>query len=162
MYLLVRRWLPAGWRGGLLFGALHLVVVATRADPLRPGNEDFDLVGPGWLSVATFGLATLLHGMAVVAFVNRYSRVLPPATKGARAWTGSLLPAVPVLIVPFVLVPAAIGLGLALILGRLDARGRVAASRRFLVGGRLALAAVAIVLMPGTLVDLYDLVVRPA
>ena len=86
LYLLVRRWLPAGRLGGLAFGALHLVVAATRIDPLRPGNPDFDLVGPGWLAVLTFSLAAILHGMAVVAIVNRYSTRFPaPAGAGSRA-----------------------------------------------------------------------------
>jgi hypothetical protein len=48
----VHRWLPAGWVGGLASGVLLLVVAGTRLEPLRRGNPDFDLVGPGWLSVA--------------------------------------------------------------------------------------------------------------
>ena len=49
-YLLLRRWLPAGRAGGLAYGALLLVVAGTRLEPLRRGNPDFDLVGPGWVS----------------------------------------------------------------------------------------------------------------
>ena len=62
IYVVIRRWLPAGRIGGVVFGSLHLVVAATRIDPLRPDNPDFDLVGPGWLSVTTFGLTCVVHG----------------------------------------------------------------------------------------------------
>src|SRR5687768_11571007 len=41
VYVLLRRWLPSGRLGGVAFGALHLVVAATRVDPLRPDNPDF-------------------------------------------------------------------------------------------------------------------------
>src|SRR5512133_1964931 len=53
-YLLLRRWLPAGRAGGLAFGALLLVVGGTHLEPLRRSNPDFDLVGPGWVSVVAF------------------------------------------------------------------------------------------------------------
>jgi hypothetical protein len=46
VYLMLRRWLPRGRLGGLTYGALLLVVAATRIDPLRAGNPDFDIVGP--------------------------------------------------------------------------------------------------------------------
>jgi hypothetical protein len=49
-YLLLRRWLPAGRTGGLAYGAVLLVVAGTRLEPLRPGNPDFGLVGPGFAS----------------------------------------------------------------------------------------------------------------
>ena len=74
IYVVIRRWLPGGILGGMTFGALHLVLAATRVDPLRPDNPDFDIVGPGWLAVATFGLAAIVHGMAVAAIANRYTR----------------------------------------------------------------------------------------
>src|SRR5829696_3367199 len=49
VYLLVRRFLPSGWLGGLVFGFGLLVVLGTTIDPLRSDNRDFDIVGPGWL-----------------------------------------------------------------------------------------------------------------
>ena len=79
IYVVFRRWLPSGRLGGVVFGALHLVIAATRIDPLRPDNPDFDILGPGWLAVAAFGLASVVHGMAVVAIANRYSHHFPPA-----------------------------------------------------------------------------------
>jgi hypothetical protein len=47
VFLLVHRWLPAGWVGGLAYGVLLLVVAGTRLEPLGRDNPDFDLVGPG-------------------------------------------------------------------------------------------------------------------
>src|SRR5215204_1382178 len=66
-YLLLCRWLPAGRAGGLAFGALLLVVAGTRLEPLRRSNPDFDLVGPGWVSVAAVTLMITFHGMLVAA-----------------------------------------------------------------------------------------------
>ena len=88
IYVLGRRLPPGGLLGGVTFGLLHLVVAATRLDPLRPGNPDFDLVGPGWLSVAAFALAAVAHGMAVAAFADRYSASLPPAAPATRGLGG--------------------------------------------------------------------------
>jgi hypothetical protein len=71
--LLVRRWLPAGRVGGVAFGVLLLVLAGTRVEPLRPGNLDFDLVGPGWVSVAAFAAwrdrRSVTAGRVVLALV---------------------------------------------------------------------------------------------
>lgn len=164
LYLLLRRWLPAGRAGGVAFGALHLIAGATRLDPLRPDNPDFDIVGPGWLSVATFGLAAVLHGMAVVAIANRYSAVLPPKGRDrialVRAWIPLVLPALLLIPAVFLVIPIAIGLVLALVVSRVDAARRIARTRGFLVAGRIAIAVVALALLPGTVADLYDVVFR--
>jgi hypothetical protein len=164
VYMIVRRWLPTGWLGGALFGALHLVVAATAIDPLRPDNPDFDLVGPGWLSVTTFGGACVLHGMAVAAFANRYSRSLPPQSSSRRAKVLVAVPlALPALLV-VVIIPTLIfvlvGLGLTLVVSRFPRAGNVARSRAVLVGGRIGMGIVAIVLLPGVISDLHDVIVR--
>ena len=84
-YLLVRRWLPAGRAGGLVYGALLLLLGGTRLEPLREGNPDFDLVGPGWVSVATFSALVLFHGMLVAALAGRASRAVPLLGRDPRA-----------------------------------------------------------------------------
>jgi hypothetical protein len=76
-YLLLRRWLPGGRTGGLTFGVLLLVLAGSRLEPLRPGNPDFDLVGPGWVSVVAFAALALFHGMLVAALAGRLSRAVP-------------------------------------------------------------------------------------
>src|SRR5437588_756768 len=55
LYAVVQRFLPGGRMRALWFGALLLVVLATRIEPLRTNNKDFDLVGPAWLSITLFG-----------------------------------------------------------------------------------------------------------
>ena len=161
IYVLVRRWLPSGRAGGALFGALHLVVAATRVDPLRPGNPDFDLVGPGWLSVASFGLLCIAHGMAVAALANRYSTALP-AVPGGRRWLPALPLALPGLLAltPALAVVGLAGLVLAVPLLLLDRGRRLADRPPVLLAGRLAIAALALALLPGTVADLRDIVDR--
>jgi hypothetical protein len=164
IYVVVRRWLPSGRLGGVAFGLLHLVVAATRVDPLRPDNRDFDIVGPGWLSVLTFGLAAVAHGMAVAAVANRFSRVFPPAGRQRAVRLRAGLPLVPplLLLIPGVtmLVPIGVGLVVAVVLLKVDASRRITASRPFQLGGSVALALLAITLAPGAVADLRDIVAR--
>ena len=83
-YLLVRRLLPRRWVGGLVFGAGLLVVLGTTVDPLRADNRDFDVVGPGWLSILVFTTMALAFGLVLAAFMARLSRWLPlPSTERA-------------------------------------------------------------------------------
>ncbi len=165
LYVVFRRWLPSGRLGGIVFGALHLVIAATRVDPLRPGNPDFDIVGPGWLSVLTFGLAAILHGMAVVAIANRYSSRLPPPDAAARA--GKVRAVVPLVLPALLLVPGVflllvitIGLVVTLVGSRVQPLVRAVRSRAAVTAGRVVLAALAVVLLPGTLVAVRDVIVR--
>lgn len=81
----LRRFLPARWVGGLAFGAGLLVVLGTRSDPLRPGNEDFDIVGPWWLAVLVFSALALAHGFTLAAFSARLSRWLPLVGRNRRS-----------------------------------------------------------------------------
>jgi hypothetical protein len=48
-----------------------------RLEPLRRDNPDFDLVGPGWLSVATFAALVVFHALLVAALAGRLSRAVP-------------------------------------------------------------------------------------
>lgn len=164
IYLLIRHWLPSGRVGGIAFGALHLVVAATRIDPLRPDNPDFDLVGPGWLSVATFGLASILHGMAVVAIANRYSNGFPPRTAASGERVRVLPPLIPpvLLLIPGAALLVPLGLGLAITVAATRSRRvtRALSSNATLVTGRVVLSAVTIILLPGTLISVRDVVVR--
>jgi len=161
IYVIVRPWLPSGRVGGAVFGALHLVVAATVIDPLRPDNPDFDLVGPGWLAVATFSLACILHGMAVIAFANRYSHSLRPATRvSVGAVVPLVLPALVVMLFFFSLVPVVLGLALTLVVSRSDRVTRIARSRGALIAGRVAIGVVAVALLPGTIDDLRAVTVR--
>lgn len=164
LYVVFRRWLPGGRLAGVAFGLLHLVFGATRLDPLRPGNVDFDIVGPGWLSVLTFSLASILHGMAVVAIANRYSRRFPPkeATRATRvrAVLPLVLPALMLVAAVFFLMLVVVGLAITIVATRVRPLVAAVRSRTTLLAGRIALAALALVLVPYTIVDLRDVVVR--
>ncbi|MEO6714088.1 MAG: hypothetical protein ABIM89_11750 [Mycobacteriales bacterium] len=162
LYVLVRRWLPAGRAGGVVFGLLHLIIGATRVDPLRAENLDFRLVGPGWLSVLTFGAAAILHGMAVAAFANRYSASFPPAGADSQARKNGLLPLVlpGLFLIPgfFLLLPIGLGLVVVLVANRLARGSRLSPSPRLILAGRIAISVLALLLLPGTVQNLVDII----
>lgn len=162
VYMLVRRWLPAGRLGGLAYGGLLLVLVGSRIEPLRADNPDFDLVGPSWLALAAFGALVVAHGMLVAALAARYSRSLVPFPAGSRAWLGyapllALVPIFPVL--------ALFGAGgaVALLVGK--SAGRPSAlgsgmSRGALIGGRAVLCGAALIALPGFVSAITDIAGR--
>jgi hypothetical protein len=159
LYLLLRPWLPVGRMGGVVYGALLLVVAGTRVEPLRRGNPDFDLVGPGWVSVAGFAALVLLHGMLVAALAGRISRSVPllgtrPAAIAAHAPLLLLAPLVPVAVVV-----AVVG-ALAVLATRIPAVLTAWRHPTLARGGRLALLLVALVALPGFVADMADILGR--
>jgi hypothetical protein len=148
VYLLLRRWLPAGRAGGLAYGALLLVLAGTRLDPLREGNPDFDLVGPGWLSVLAFSALVLFHGMLVAALAGRLSRAVPLLARDPRAVAGHapllLLAPLPAVVVVLTVVGALVVLAT-------RARPLVAAWRApgLRTAGQAVLGLAALVALPG-------------
>jgi len=155
-YLLVHRVLPAGRVGGLVYGALLLVVAGTRLEPLRANNPDFDLVGPSWLAVVAFSVLVVVHGMLVAALAGRVSRMAPlldwrPGAIAAHAPLVLLAPAVPVLVL-------LVGVG-ALVVAVTQSPRAVAAWQAGLlvVAGRVALVVVALVAAPGFVAAVADI-----
>lgn len=159
LYLLIRRWLPAGPLGGLVYGLFLLILVATRIDPLRADNPDFDIVGPGWVAVVVFGALVVLHGMLVAAIAGRYSSALP-LLSGKR---GSLLAHAPLLVL-LPVAPAAVFLLLVGLMVVLMSRSamliQALRSRTAALGGRVALVAVSLVSLPGCLSALSSIAGR--
>jgi hypothetical protein len=159
VYLLLHRWLPAGWVGGLAYGALLLVVAGTRLEPLRRDNPDFDLVGPGWLAVAGFAALVVFHGVLVAALAGRLSRAVPllAASPGAIAAHAPLL--LLGLLVPLGLLAAVVGV---LVVGASRIPQVVAAVQtpRLAVVGRVALAVAGLVLFPGFVSTIVNIVGR--
>jgi hypothetical protein len=160
-YLLLRRWLPAGRAAGLAYGALLLVVAGTRLEPLRRANPDFDLVGPGWVSVLAFTLLVVFHGMLVAALAGRLSRAVPllAARPGAIAVHAPLL----LLVLPgpsVALVLVAVGL-LVVLVSRIPSVVAAVHARRLVVVGRVALAMATLVAFPGFASALVDILGRP-
>jgi hypothetical protein len=148
LYLVIRRWLPPGRLGGLTYGMLLLVGAAPRIDPLRADNPDFGIVGPGWVAVVVFSALVLVHGMLVAALAGRYSRTLPPPSLRRRALIAYaplllLIPAAPVAVVLAVVGLLAVGIS------RAQPVLKAIRSHATTVGGRIVLAAGAIVALPG-------------
>jgi len=160
-YLLVRRWLPAGRAAGLVYGVLLLVVAGTRLEPLRRGNPDFDLVGPGWVAVLAFTALVVFHGALVVALAGRLSRAVPLLTAQPRAiavYAPLFLLALPGPAVALVLM----GVGVAVVLvSRIPAMVAAWRSRPVVAVGRVALAVAALVAVPGFASALVDILGRP-
>lgn len=162
VYMLVRRWLPAGRLGGLAYGGLLLVLVGSRIEPLRADNPDFDLVGPSWLALAAFGALVVAHGMLVAALAARYSHSLAPFSRGSRAWLGyapllALAPIFPAL--------ALFGAGgaVAVLVGKTAGQPSALGSgmsRSALIVGRAVLCGAALIALPGFVSAVTDIAGR--
>jgi len=159
-YLLLRRWLPAGWTGGVAFGALLLVLAGTRLEPLRPGNPDFDLVGPGWVSVAAFAALVLFHGMLVAALAARLSRAVPLLALTPRAIVAHV-PLLLLLALGSVALVAAIVGALVVLASRVPTVTATWRDRRALTAGRVILILVALVALPSFASAIVDILGRP-
>jgi len=160
IYLVVRRYLPPNPLGGLVFGAGLLVVLGTLIDPLRAENPDFDIVGPGWLSVGVFGLLALVFGPALAGWMARLSEWLPLPSAEPRVLARYAVPAVPALVVFPVLAPLLV-LGLVVVLvSRWGALVDAVRSHQALLVGRVALVALVVLALPGALAAMSDIVGR--
>jgi len=158
-YLLLRRWLPAGRAGGLAYGALLLVAAGTRLEPLRRGNPDFDLVGPGWLAVVAFTALVVFHGVLVAALAGRLSRAVPllAARPGAIAVHAPLLLLLPGASVALVLVVVG---AVVVLVSRITPVVAAWHARRLVTVGRVALAGAALVAFPGFASAVADILGR--
>ena len=150
LYMALRRWLPRGRLGGAAFGALLLVVAASRLEPLRADNPDFGIVGPGWLALTVFAGLVLLHGMAVAALAGRYSTLVPVLSRQPRTWVsyGPLLVLVPA--IPLALPILAAGLILVAI-SQVPGLATRLSSRSVTITGWILLGAVGLLSAPGFL-----------
>lgn len=147
LYLLVAPWLPRGQLAGPAFGLVLLVVGSPFVDPLRADNLDFDLLGPGWLSVAVFALLALLHGTALAAIAGRASRALASSAASGRRGTVLALGAAAVLL-PIGVVLALGALVVAALPRALPALLAARRSRRGVLIGRVLLGAATIAAAP--------------
>jgi hypothetical protein len=160
VYLLVRRFLPSGWLGGLAFGFGLLVVLGTTIDPLRSDNRDFDIVGPGWLAVVVFAVLSLAFGVTVTGVVARLSAWLPLPSTEPRVLVRYALPAA-VALIGFSVTAALALVGLAVVL-LTRWRPLVAAVRspRAVVVGRVLSVAVIAAALPNALSSVVDIASR--
>jgi hypothetical protein len=159
-YLLLRRWLPPGRAGGLAYGAVLLVVAGTRLEPLRRGNPDFDLVGPGWVAVVAFTALVVFHGMLVAALAGRLSRVVPLLAAQPRAiavYAPLLLLVLPGASVALALIVVG---AVVVLVTRIPAVVAAWHARRLVTVGRVALAVAALVAFPGFASAVVDILGR--
>jgi hypothetical protein len=147
LYLLIRRWLPSGRLAGLAFGALLLVTLATRVDPLRPGNVDFDVVGPGWVSVAVFSALVLVHGMVVAALAGWAGHRLPLLSGHPRA-VAAYLPTLALVLFPAVAVIVVLVGAAVVLLSRVRPVAAVWRAARLVTAGRVVLVVLLAVSLP--------------
>ncbi|MBA3339202.1 MAG: hypothetical protein H0T54_05565 [Geodermatophilaceae bacterium] len=152
VYLLIRRWLPTGILGGFTFGVALLIVGSTFAEPLRPDNVDFAIVGPGWLSVLTFGLLVVTFGMLVAGLAGGFSRSLRPLAMPVRSNARGVIVGywpLLLLVVIFPLGGLAIVVGLLVVLGsKLLHDAEFWRSPRLVLVGRVLLAAGTLASLP--------------
>jgi hypothetical protein len=160
VYLLVRRLLPPGRLGGLTYGLGLLVVLGVSADPLRRDNPDFDIVGPGWLSVAVFTAIALLYGATLAATAARLSGWLPlPAAQ--RRVVARYLPPAALAAVLFVVTAMAALVGAAVVLlSRWGPAGAAVRSPRWVVVGRVLAVVLVLASLPATLAGVADIATR--
>jgi hypothetical protein len=160
LFLLLRRWLPPGRAGGAAFGLLLLLVAGSRVEPLRAGNPDFDIVGPGLVSVVAFAAVVLLHGMLVAAIATRASRALPLPAARPRA-LAAYLPLV--LLLPFfpIAVAAIVAAGVTVAASRVAPLAQAWRGRAVDLGGRVVLAVAALASAPGFVLAVADIIGRP-
>ena len=160
VYLLLRRWLPPGRPGGLVVGMLLLIVFAPRFEPLRRDNFDFDLVGPGWLSLVTFSALAIVTGMATAAVINRLSSLVPLWERG---WRSSLTYLPLLVLVP---IGAIVGVGLLLVVPVAVLTAKTAPvvaafrSERSILVGRIAIALVVLAALPRFVTTAIDIAGR--
>lgn len=158
LWLLLRRWLPSGRRGALVFSLLLLILVSTRLEPLRSDNPDFELVGPAGLAVATFMILAVFHASVVVALVGRLSHALPLISAQPRvlvAYAPLALLLLPGPVLPVVVIGTV--MGAAMFILNQPTLSRVWGRPGILVAGRLALVALTALALPSFVGDITDI-----
>ena len=150
-YALAAFILPRGLAGGAVFGVASLVVFGSTLDPLRSDNPDFDIVGPGWLSVTAFAVMAVLTGVLTAPIAGRFGAALAYPKAWWAVW---MVPVGVVAVAVLATVPVALVAALAGALVFVSALSVSARSReRYWRRGRTAIQAalgVAVVLaVPG-------------
>jgi hypothetical protein len=157
LFVALHWWLPGGRWAGVCFGALLLVLFATRIEPLRTNNNDFDLVGPGWLAITLFAALALLQGAAIAAFAGRWSRTQPLLTTPRASLR--YLPIAPILLAGFTVFVFVVIVATAMGVERLHMRRWIPRGAA-LVTGRVLLIVGALVALPSSVSAIVDIARR--
>jgi hypothetical protein len=156
IYLLLRKWLPNGLVGALVLGALLLVTLGSRVEPLRSNNPDFDLVAPAWLAVLVFAALAFLHAVVSVAAMARVSRSLP-LLAARRKVVLAYLPLV--LLAPTVFVGGVVVVAMlaGAALSTQPTVRRVWSDPRLMLSGRILLAVAGLASLPAFTTSIADI-----
>jgi hypothetical protein len=158
LYLVARRFLPAGRAGAITFGVWLLVVLGMTVDPLRRNNPDFDLVGPGWLAVVTFGALLIAFGFTVVGLAARLSAWLPLFAWNRAVLLRYLAPGA-VAAFAFSVTAAFVLVGAVVVLStRWQVLPAIVRSPRWVVGGRVVGSAIFLVALPNAVMSVGEIV----
>jgi len=160
LFLLVRRVIPSGRWGGVVFGLGLLVIFGATIEPLRKDNPDFDIVGPGWVSVLVFTLMAVAFGLAVQGLTNRVSAWLPLPSTERRVLLRYALPlALAVLLFSVTAFLVVIGV-VAVLLTRWPPIVDAVRSRRWIVAGRVFGLSLVALSLPYALSSVIDIATR--
>ncbi|MGI8806899.1 MAG: hypothetical protein ACR2KK_03470 [Acidimicrobiales bacterium] len=157
LYLVVRRFLPAGRLGGVAFGLGLLVVLGTSIDPLRNDNPDFDLVGPGWLAVVVFAALASTFGFVLAAAMARLSVWLPLPSVDRRVLVRYAVPAVVAAVAFSVSAVLAVLCLVVVAVTRWRLIPDTVRSRRWVVAGRVVSLTIVVVALPNALLSIVDI-----
>ncbi len=157
LFLVARRFMPAGRLGGVVFGVGLLILFGTTIDPLRSDNPDFEIVGPAWLAILLFTALALAFGLTVRGFTVRMSEWLPLPSLEGRVLAKYAAPAV-LAAVAFSITAAMLLVLLATVLAtRWSPLVAAVRSRRWVVGGRLVAAGLLLVSAPFALASIVNI-----
>ncbi len=160
LYLVVRRFLPAGPLGGVAYGLGLLVVFGAVLDPLRKQNPDFDIVGPGWVAVVTFTLLALAFGVVLSALTARMSAWLPLLSSERRVLVRYIAPAalaaIGFSVTAFLVLVGAV----AVLATRVSAVVAIVRSPRWIVAGRVVIIGAVLLSVPNVLGSIADITIR--
>lgn len=157
-YMVVRRYLPAGRLGGLLYGAAVFVVLGPWADPIRRNNVDFDIVGPGWLALVIFAVMALAYGLTIQAVTTRLGAWLPLPARGQRLRRYAV--ALPMLVaLPVTVMSGGVGVA-GLVLSRIRPLVTLLRSARGLAVGRVLVGLVVLSGLPRFVLAVVDIAGR--
>lgn len=158
-YVLASLVLSRGPVGGAIFGVAMLICVGSRVAPLHEENPDFDILGPGWLSIVTFSVMAVLTGILTAPIAGRIGAALQTLKGWWAVW---MVPAGLVLLATLVTAPLAL---VAFLVGCLVIFAAVLMAptkndyyrRRGRLTTQLALALIVAISLPGFVVAISDI-----
>ena len=160
LFLVVRRFLPAGPWGGVVFGLGLLIVFGSILDPLRRQNRDFDIIGPGWVAVVVFALLATVYGLALEGCTARMSSWLPQPATQRRVLVRYAGPGVIAAVAYAVTILLAVVGALTALVTRWNVVIDVVRSSRWVTGGRILLINLVLASLPNTLTNVIDIAGR--